>query len=133
MLPKFFMTKIIKNEKIYINVYIYFSLIIILFININSIEHFKSFNLLSNDNIVLISNEGIKKYDPSTQSEILIQSTNSISSNDDLKYVAFTQFPLDDGGYIICRLNDYIYVFDETLETYYGNFQIANIQIFIVN
>ena len=108
----------IKNEKIYTNVCIFFFIIIISFINIHSIQYFKSFNLLSNDNLVLITDEGIIKYDPSKQNETLVQSSNNIQSNGDIKLVEFTQFPLEDGGYVICRLKDYIYIFDKTLDTY---------------
>ena len=118
----------VKNGNTCVDIFIYCFIISISFININSIQYFKSFNLLSNDNLVLITDEGIKKYDPLTQNETLVQSNDIIQSQNDLKYVAFVQFPLGDGGYIICRLNNFIYLFDKTLDTYYQTFLISDIK-----
>ena len=73
-------TKKIKIGNNYSNIYLFFISIYILFININSIQYFKSFNLSSNDNLVLIIDEGIKKYDPSTQNETLVESNDIIQS-----------------------------------------------------
>ena len=121
-------TKKIKNEQNYRNICIFFLIIYLSFININSIQFFKSFNLLSNNNLVLITDEGIKKYDPSTQTEALVQSSDIIKSSSNLNLIAFTQFPLDEGGYVFCRLNKYIYVFDKTLDINYQSFIVSDIE-----
>ena len=54
--------------------------------------------------------------------------SNIINSIDDEKLIEFAQIPLDDGGYVFCRLNNYIFIFDENLDIYYGNFSISEIE-----
>ena len=119
-----------KTKKIKI-FYLFLATLFISFINITSFKFFKSFNLLSNNNIILITNEGIIKYDPSTQNQTLVlpfSKTNIIDSIDNEKLIGFAQLPLDEGDYIFCRLNNYIYIFNENLNIYYNNFTISEIQ-----
>ena len=119
----------IKNEKI---LCLFLTIIIISFINITSFKFFKSFNLFS-DNIVLITNEGIIKYEPSSQNQTIVlpfseNISNIIDSKEDERFIDFAQFPLDEGGYVFCRINNYIHIFDQNLEMYYNNFIIGEIQ-----
>ena len=119
----------IKKETKYSDISLFFIIYFILFINITSFQFFKPFNLLSSNYIALITNEGIIKYDPSTKNETLVQSLSiSIGSSNDEQLIAFIQFPLDEGGYIFCRFNDYIYIFDKNLETYYQYFEVVEIK-----
>ena len=120
----------IKDIKICSNSYLFLIIICISFINIISFNYFKVYNLLSNDYLVLITNEGIIKYEPSTQTQtLLVESlSNIITTSEDEKLISFTQFSLDEGGYVFCRISEYIYVFDKNLDTYYNNFEISEIQ-----
>ena len=111
MIAKFFRLK----EKKYSNINIIFIIIIcILFININSIhDFFKAIDLLPGNNILFVTNNAIKIYNISTQTETLIKETDFSIPSDNLKLVSLTQFPLEKGGYIICRLNTDLYIFNK--------------------
>ena len=118
----------IKNNKSITKSYLYY-IILFLFINvIKSFTYFQAFSLFKD--IILITDEGIFKYDPSTGNNLLIQSTNVIASQLDLDYVSFAQFPIDDGGYVLIRLKKYVYVFNEALSSYIGHIEVGNIDNF---
>ena len=78
---------------------------------------------MSNDFFVLITNEGIIKYEPSTQNEILLVESlsNTMTTIEDAKLISFAQFPLDEGGFVFCRISK----FDKNLDTY--NLEISEI------
>ena len=97
-----------------------------LILNTNSFKYFKAFNLLSN-NIILITDEGIFRYDKESDEANLIESFALIDSQIDQEYISFAQFPLDKGGYVICRVKQNIYVFSDDLNSKYGNFQIEEL------
>ena len=121
--------KIIK-ESIFSKLFLCLTIICLLFTKIISFKFFKAFNLLSNDYLVLITNEGIIKYDPATQNQILLveSSDNIIIETKDEKLISFAQFPSDEGGYVFCRLNKKIYIFDKDLNTYYQYFEVSSIE-----
>jgi hypothetical protein len=106
----------LRKQK-YTNISLFLTIIIcILFTNINSIhESFKSFNLLSNNNILFITDNAIKIYNISTQTETLVIETGYSLPSDNLPKVSIAQFPLDKGGYIVCRLNTNLYIFDKDI------------------
>ena len=102
---------------------IFFIIIHLLIIYIKSFKYFKAFNLLSN-NIIFITDAGIIKYDPESNSQTMIQETNIITSQSEQDYIQFAQSPLDEGGYVFCRLKNYIFIFDETLNINYTSFNV---------
>ena len=118
----------IKNNKSITKSYLYY-IILFFFINvIKSFTYFHAFSLFKD--IILITDEGIFKYDPSTGNNLLIQSTNVIASQLDLDYISFAQFPIDDGGQVLIRLKKYVYVFNEALSSYYGHIEVGNVDKF---
>ena len=119
------MNKNRKNE-IQSKIYFFLTLFFLLIIHTESFTYFKAFNLLS-ENILLITDEGIIKYDPLTKNQTLVQSSNLITSINDLDAISFVQSPSDDGGYIFCRLKTYIFIFDENLNNNNQNFDVSQI------
>jgi hypothetical protein len=97
-----------------------------LILNTKSFKYFKAFNLLSN-NIILITDEGIFEYNKESEEPILIESFTLIDSLLDQEYISFAQFPLDKGGYVICRVKQNIYVLSDDLSFKYGNFQVEEL------
>ena len=106
------MNKNEKRKKILSNIYFSFFIFFFLIAQSKSFKYYKAFTLLSK-NILIISDEGIIKYNPSTKQQAMIQSSNLISSRDDLNFISFTQSPSDEGGYIFCRFRNYIYILDD--------------------
>jgi len=96
-----------------------------------SFKFFNAYTLLSN-NILLITNYGIIEYDPQSATSKTIMNSSLITSSTDQEYISFAQFPSEEGGYIFCRLKEYIYIFDESLDTYYGSFLIETSNIYCV-
>ena len=120
------MKKKAKEQKIKVNICLFLTIIYGLIISSKSIKYFKGFNLLSN-NILFISDEGIIKYVPENDTKILVHPFNLITSETDLDYISFAQFPLDEGGHVFCRIKEYIYIYDEDLNNYFGNISIDDI------
>ena len=109
--------------------YLYFIVIYLLIIEIKSFQYFNVFYLLSGE-FLLITDEGIIKFNPSTNTPSTIKSSNIISSQDDQNYISFSQFTEEEGGYIICRLKKTIFVFNCNLDNEYGNFEVNEIENF---
>ena len=120
--------KIRKNQ---FNKLILFMIICSLIIPSISFKYFKAYTLLSNK-FLLITTDGIIEYDPQSATSKTIMVSDLITSNNDLEFTSFAQFPSEEGGYIFCRLKEYIYIFDECLDTYYGSFLIETSNIFCV-
>ena len=97
--------------------------------SVTSFNKFKAFNLLSND-IIIISDEGIIKYDLQLGTQSLIIPNNFTFYFDQ---ISFGQFPLDEGGYIICRINSVVYVLSSDTSTIYGNITIPDFEALKVN
>ena len=103
-------------------IYIFIFLIFITFKTIKSDEDifnldldiFVSFILL-NDNIIICSNKGFFTFDSNFNSLYNYTfSTELTLDNNEYKYPSFTQFPEEEGGYIICYILKNIYIFDKT-------------------
>ena len=108
--------------------YIFGFIICILFrITIKAFKYFKAFNLLSND-LIFITDEGIIKYNIESNEQKLIESFSIIQKGMDLEYISFAQFSLNEGGYILCRIKDYIYIFSKNADILYGSFIISEIK-----
>ena len=116
----------IKIEQNSSKTYLYFIIIYLLIIEIKSFRNFNAFNLLSND-ILLITDVGIIKYDASTDTQTTIKSSTLIASQEDQNYISVSEFTEDEGGYIICRLKSTIFVFNSNLNNEYGNFEVSEI------
>ena len=94
---------------------------------ISSFKYFKAFNILSND-ILLITDVGIIKYNIETDSQYLIVSyTNIINEIGTLEFITEAHFSSDDGGYIICRINEYIYILSKDASYSFGNIILSEL------
>ena len=122
------MEKNVEKETIKINQYLLFILICLFIIPTQCVKYFNSFYLYSED-ILLISDEGIIIYNPLTNNHSILQTSNLISSTNDLDYISFTQSPPEEESYIFCRLKNYIFLFDENLN-FLGDFEINEINNF---
>ena len=108
------MKKMSIKEIIKINIYLFIFVICLLKIQCETIKYFKSFYLLSQE-ILLITDIGFLKYQPTDNSFIVKLQYNVIFSESELDYISFIQAPLDEGGYVFCRIKQYIFIFDENL------------------
>ena len=77
---------------------------------VNSFTRFRAFNLYS-ENLLLITNEGIKLYD--TSFETIIDIINITIIPDNFFFSSFVQFPLSQGGYILLKLMNNIYLLNK--------------------
>ena len=116
----------IKIEQNSSKTYLYFIIIYLFIIEIKSFQNFNAFNLLSND-ILLITDVGIIKYDTSTDTQTTIKSSTLIASQEDQNYISVSEFTEDEGGYIICRLKSIIFVFNNNLNNEFGNFEVSEL------
>ena len=97
--------------------------------SVTSFKKFEAFNLLTNDKII-ISDEGIIKYD------LLNGTQNLIIPNSFVFYferISFAQFPSNEGGYIICRIHNIVYLLSQNTSIIYGNITIPYIESLKVN
>lgn len=76
---------------------------------IKTFHYFTAYNLLSGD-ILLITDEGIIKFDQDTQNQTLINEIDNFTDYEDLKYISFLQSPAELGNYLFCRIKQYIYI-----------------------
>ena len=94
---------------------------------IASFKYFKAFNILSND-LLLVTDIGIIKYNIELDSQYLIVSYNNIINTDGtLEFITVSQFSSEDGGYIICRINEYIYILSEVASFSFGNIILSEL------
>ena len=103
-----------------------FIIISLLKVPVVSFKYFKAFNILSND-ILLISDAGIIKYNIELDIKYLIASFTIENPDFNIQYISENQFSSEDGGYIICRINEYIYILSEDASFSYGNITISEI------
>ena len=103
-----------------LNFLIIFSL---LWIKIENFKFFKAFNLLSND-ILLVTNEGIINYNPETNNQKEIINITLFNYANDLSYITIAQFSEEEGGYILCRIQDTIFFIQNDALTLLGSIQI---------
>ena len=92
---------------------IFLTMIFLLFISCNSLQIIKGFTLLDN-NIFIVSDQGIYLYNFATGLQ-LINDSCKVSTDEESKYFSLIQFPLEDGGYIILRANEKIYVYNQSI------------------
>ena len=105
-----------------------FRIVIFLIFNISVItfKYFKSFEFISND-LLLVTEEGIIKYNLDSGNQKIIISANIIRSENDLEFISFAQFPSNEGGFILCRIKEYIYILSEDGNSLYKNLTISEI------
>lgn len=106
-----------------------FALLYSLIFSVSSFQKFKAFNLLSND-IIIISDEGIIKYDLQLGTQTLIIPNNITFYFDQ---ISFAQFPEDEGGYIICRIDSTIFLLSSDTSSIYGSMTIPGFETLKVN
>ena len=84
---------------------IFLSLIIIL----KSFVAFKEFNLL-NENFLLVTEDGIYRFNSNFKDKYLINSFDSDIESDMIEYADISKLSDDDGGYIFCKVFKNIYI-----------------------
>ena len=84
---------------------IFLSLIIIM----KSFSAFKELNLL-NDNFLLVTEDGIYRFNSNFQDKYLISSFDSNIESDMIEYADISKLSDDDGGYIFCKVFKNIYI-----------------------
>ena len=89
--------------------FLFYIIISLLLSKINSLKYFRAYSLIS-DEILFISNEGIKFFKPETQIYSLICDLDIIQESSDLEFVSFVQSLYDNGNYIFCRVKQYIFI-----------------------
>ena len=120
----------VKMNIIKSNIIILFITIGFLIIPLKSFKCFRAYNLLSNY-ILLITNEGIEVYDPQLNEHTILTESDLITGDSDIDYISFAQSPSDEGGYIYCRLKNYVFIYDESFKSY-GKFEIKTANIYCV-
>ena len=99
-----------NNKQILFNL-IFLSLIIVM----NSFIAFKPFSL-SNNNILLVTEKGIYRFNLDSQNIYLINSFNNLDISI-IENVDINKFSDDEGGYIFCKIDIYIYIFSKNADT----------------
>ena len=100
------------KEILFYNIYkqILFNLIFLSLIIIrNSFITFKSYNLL-NENILLVTDEGIYKLNLESKKNSLISTYDNDLDNEVIVYAEINKMSDNEGGYIFCKVLNYIYI-----------------------
>lgn len=74
-----------------------------------SFKYFRAYHLQSGE-ILLITEEGIKKLNLNTQIYSTIYEESLFSTKNDIQYISFAQSLYDEGEYLFCRIKQYIYI-----------------------
>ena len=109
-----FRKKIGINNKLFpnlnkINIFILCFFIIILLPITKSFNYFRAYHLQSGE-ILLITEEGIKKLNLTTQEQTTIYEINLFTSKEDIQYISFAQSSDDEGDYLFYRVKQCIYI-----------------------
>ena len=108
-----------------------FYIFILAILNINSYQFFKAYTLLSKD-ILFITEEGIIKYLIESDNQITITPIDVVITDSyELDFISFDQS--DEGNYILCRINNYIYIISNEENTVIISKEISIIEDFIVD
>ena len=107
----------------YIKVLNFLIIFSLLWIKIENFKFFKAFNLLSND-ILLVTNEGIINYNPETNNQKEIINKTLFSSSEALSFITIAQFSEEEGGYILCRIQDTFFFIQNDALTLLGSIKI---------
>ena len=120
---------LLYNNNLINTKFVFKFLIILIWLNnpIISIKYFKAFTLLSKD-ILIISDGGLYKYEIENKNQKMISDIESIASIMNVEYISFAQFPSNEGGYILCRINNYILILSENSEEVIGEILIDEIK-----
>jgi len=110
----------IINKQIILDL-IFLSLITI----IKSFIAFKEFNLL-NDNFLLVTDDGIYRFNLISQNKSLINSLDSEVNYDMIDYVDIKKLSDDDGGYIFCKVSKYIYIITKNADQLIDKLTVDN-------
>ena len=92
------------NKQIIFNL-IFLSLILIIY----SFISFKAYNLL-NQNILLVTDEGIYRYNLESQNKYLIGAYDEVLESGVIENVEISKLSDNEGGYIFCKVYIYIYI-----------------------
>ena len=124
----------VKNSFLFNTPFLYeikFILFYIIFISLNiplkCYKFFKAFNTLTND-VIILCEQGIIKYDPETELEFIIESYDIFKEERSIEFVSISQFPLSEGGYILCLIQNYIYLLSKDASESYGYILVPDIE-----
>ena len=95
------------NVVLKLNHILFLAIFISLKNEVKSFQFLKTFNTLSNE-VIILCEDGIIKYDTKTETQTLIEPYNILKGIGNIKFVSISQFPLEEGGYILCRIQNYI-------------------------
>ena len=118
---------IFGNKNLINTKFVFKFLLLLIWLNnpIISIKFFKAFTLLSKD-ILIIGDEGLYKYEIENQKQnIICYIEFPIMSSD---YMSFAQFPSNEGGYILCRINNLLLILSEKSDIVLGDIYIDDIE-----
>ena len=105
-------------------------LLLIIFILLKSevkcFKLLKTFNTLTND-VIILCEDGIIKYDTKTGNQTLIEPYDILKGVGNIKFVSMSQFPLEEGGYILCKIQEYIYLLPKDANETYGYVYVPDI------
>jgi hypothetical protein len=86
---------------------------------INSFTAFKPFSIL-NENILLVTEEGIYRFNLSSQDKYLISTIDNNVESDMIEYAVINKFSDDEGGYIFCKVFSNIYIISKNADNLIG-------------
>ena len=109
-----------------INKQIIFDLIFLSLITIiKSFITFKEFNLF-NGNFLLVTDDGIYRFNLNTQNKSLINSFDNDVDYEMIDYVDIKKLSDDDGGYIFCKVSKYIYIISKNADQLIDKLTVDN-------
>ena len=120
-----FLYQFIYTKAKYIKILNFLLTFSLLWIKIENFIFFKAFNLLSND-ILLVTDEGILNYNPETNITIEIINITLFDSGE-LNYISIAQFSDEEGGYILCRIQENIFFIQGDALTLLGSIQVEGL------
>ena len=105
---------------------LFFVIFSLLKVPVISFKYFKAFNILSSD-ILIISDDGIIKYNIELDIKYLIVPLDMENPSTNIEFITVNQFSSYEGGYIICRINENIYILSEDALISYGSITVSDI------
>ena len=106
----------------YFNINKQFKFVLLFLYLINMMKSFitfKEFNLL-NDNFLLVTDEGIYRFNSNFQDKLLINSFDNNVESDMIEYAEINKFSDGEGGFIFCKVFKNIYIISKNADNLIG-------------
>ena len=94
---------------------LFYIIIIYILPKVKLIKYFKAYNLEESEDILIISDEGIIKYNIDSEYKEIITLLNFTIEDSTLEFIDFAQYTSYEGGYIFCRVDKYLFIIDNSL------------------